>query len=264
MSAIPTPLLRLFKQAVTSNPGFWGSVWNESVASLLDASIAGEIEIDMNSGSFTLTPQSGVTDNSRVAIIKVTNAVSSASSLIVPATNKLYVIVNQSLGDVKVKTAFDSGVTVIAGLSTSLLFVDGTNLAVRTVGFADLLAYPSVSQESATITIPNTLPITTVNVIVYRENGLVKLSIPGFTGVWTATDLVIPVLSAFTGITPAYQVSAYGWMLDSAVPAAFNAVLDSTASGGSNLTFTRSDGTPWSVANRQLAGGLTMTYTTLG
>lgn len=256
MAGTFTPLLRLLKQAVTSNPGYWGSVWNASVSSLMDTAIAGEQVIDLTSGNVTLVPAYGVADNTRAAILRVTNA-GAFSTVVVPATTKLYTVYDISTGDCLVKTTFDSGVDINFGLA-GYLFVDGPNLRVREVTWAKNYPPPEAA-TSAVVPINNTTA-GGVSVNIQKEAGMVTIAFGVISAIWTASDFVIPVFDTIpTTYQPINAVQSSAQIIDLATLRPCTVSIDAAGSGTS-VRITRNDGLPWGVNTRTAPSGLTFSY----
>jgi len=255
-----TPLLRLRKQATASNTGVWGSSWNSGVTSLFDTSIAGVSDIDLTPGMFTLTPAYGVADNTRAAILRITNA-TAPGVLVVPATTKLYLVSNQSARAVIVKTAFDAGVTIIAASKTYLL-VDGVNLKVRDIGFGDV--YP-IGENSVGAIVPVNGSVITTAAIVYKENALATLYLYPYAAVITTQDWVIPVFDTLpTTYQPTMPVGISASVLDGATVRAVNFNIDRVGYGTS-VRISRQDGGLFTGGSlRTLAIGVSMTYPLIG
>jgi hypothetical protein len=119
-----TPLLRLTKPGL--NDTGWGTTVNNGTFELIDNSIAGLVSVDVTSGNATLTTANGATDQARYMFIRAFGA-SVARDVVVPATSKLYFVINDCTAAVTFKVSGQTGVTVPGG-KTAVLRCDGTDV----------------------------------------------------------------------------------------------------------------------------------------
>lgn len=103
-------LLRTIDQVSSENPGTWGDYLDTNFT-LLEQAIAGETVITTTGGTTILSTANGAEDEQRRAIIRVTGALTSAAVLQVPATNKVYDVVNETTGNytVNLRTSTQTG-----------------------------------------------------------------------------------------------------------------------------------------------------------
>ena len=155
--------LRLEKQGTGDNSGSWGTRLN-TLFDLLDDAIAGMTTVNTTGGTSTLTTNNGSSDEARRAIIKVTGALVSNSTIEVPAQTKKYTVWNATSGSYTctVKTSGGSGIAVTQGKVMDL-FCDGTDVKS---GITELQS-PTIS--GATITTP-TITVAD-NLLTIQDNG---------------------------------------------------------------------------------------------
>lgn len=137
MASTFTTLLRLCKQGQGENSNSWGTLLN-TLIDLVDVSIAGMVSIATTGGTTTLTTANGTTDEARYAILKITGTLVSNSTIVVPASSKLYTVWNATSGafTVTVKTSGGTGIAVTQGSKTTL-FCDGTNVESAQTDISD-------------------------------------------------------------------------------------------------------------------------------
>jgi len=165
MASTYTPLLRLAKPGL--NDTGWGTTVNDGTFELIDNSIAGLVSVDVTSGNVTLTTANGATDQARNMFIRAFGA-SVARDVVVPATSKLYLVINDCTAAVTFKVSGLTGVAVPAG-KTAILRCNGTDVvaavtyltelttggnvnAVDVVASGDVTATGDVSGDNVTAT----------------------------------------------------------------------------------------------------------------
>jgi len=263
MAGVYTPLLRLLRQAITSNPNFWGAVFNTSVVGLLDTAIAGTSIVSLTSGSASLTTGLGVADTARAAVIALTGAPAPNGVLVVPATDKLYIIYNASSNPVVVKTAFDTGITITAS-NLSYLLVDGTNLRVREIGFSTmyaLLGLNGVSGLNPFYNVPWSNGLGSVIVTAgWKESNICSLYMGSSSMPASSADLFFPLFSYLsTDYQCPYIVQQSIYVKDAGVLVASTMTIDAKGSGV-NVVIAKNDGTPWGLTVRRVWGGQLISY----
>jgi len=91
-----TTNLRLALPATGELSGTWGNTVNNAITTLLDDSIGGYVAIAVSAADQALTANNGLTDQSRQAVLSVSNTYGAAVSLYAPPVEKLYVIYNSN------------------------------------------------------------------------------------------------------------------------------------------------------------------------
>lgn len=177
--------------------GTWGTVVNDSITKLVEASIAEAATADVSAGNWTLTTTgSGAANQARCAILIPTGTPGVSRNIIAPSSSKAYIVVNKSDAAVVLKGAATTGVSIPAGvqalcawngsdfkfvglvdkaLTTST--VDGTNL----IGFRNI---PAIADKVA----PYTLQTSDVGKVVGVGTGG-SIEIPD--SVFSAGDAVL-------------------------------------------------------------------------
>ena len=124
-----TSSLRLVKQATGENTETWGDIFNQQFADLIDVAISGYASIAMSDADKTLTNLEGASDEARYMFLRFTGTLTANRRIFVPASSKLYFVVNDTAGDFSlvIKTAAGSGVEVRNGAAV-IVFCDGTNV----------------------------------------------------------------------------------------------------------------------------------------
>ena len=138
-----TSRLRLELQADGENDTTWGQKLNTGWQLVEDA-IAGMSTISTTGGTSVLTTVNAATDQSRMAILKVSGTLVSNSTIQIPAVSKWYMIWNATSGafTVTVKTSGGTGVAITQG-KRAIVFCDATDTYA---------AYTDQAQLDATLT----------------------------------------------------------------------------------------------------------------
>lgn len=119
--------MRLELQGAGENNSTWGTLLN-TVITLTDSAIAGMATIATTGGSTTLTAVNAAADEARMAIVKVTGALVSNATLVIPAQTKTYVVWNATTlaFSVTIKTSAGTGVVIAQG-KKAFIFCDATD-----------------------------------------------------------------------------------------------------------------------------------------
>jgi len=134
--------LKIELMATGENSGTWGNVTNTNLGTALEQAIVGygnpEFSTDANL-TISIT-DSNSAQAARALVLNVTSAVSLTTTreLIVPTTQKQYIVQNNTTGDqsITVKTSSGTGITVPNGRKAHL-YVDGTNV-IMMFDFVDI------------------------------------------------------------------------------------------------------------------------------
>lgn len=123
-----SPSLKLTLLADGEQPGLWGGTTNTNLGTLLEQAITGVLGITMVDANYTLTDYNGLSDEARNAVIVVAGTNNAIRKVICPLVNKLYTIVNNTVGGYAITVGGSTGsyVTVPNG-ATMLIYCDGTN-----------------------------------------------------------------------------------------------------------------------------------------
>ena len=78
--------------------GIWGQTTNTNLGTLLEQAITGVVSITMSDANYTLSSLNGVSDEARNAVLVVTGANNAIRDVTPPLVEKLYTVVNNTLG----------------------------------------------------------------------------------------------------------------------------------------------------------------------
>jgi hypothetical protein len=107
--------------------GTWGTTTNTNLGTLLEQAITGVVAITMTNADKTLTNTNGTSDEARNAVLVVGGTNSGIKSVIAPAVNKTYIVVNNTIGGyaIIIRTSSSTGVSIPNG-ATQTVYCDGT------------------------------------------------------------------------------------------------------------------------------------------
>ena len=133
MPSTYAPLLRAELIANGEQAGSWGTTTNSNLSNILETAIAGSATITLPAGSadYTLTALNGLADEARVAVLKITGALTADRNVICPSSSKEYIVYNGTSGSyrVTVKTAAGTGVVIPqGGAGYAHIYCNGTNV----------------------------------------------------------------------------------------------------------------------------------------
>lgn len=166
MPSTYSPNLRLELIATGEQSGAWGNTTNYNLGTLLEQAITGVAALTMPDSTLTLTASSGVTDQSRNAVLVLTSIVSLTANrnVIIPATPKTYIVSNLTTGGfaLTIKTSGGTGVAV-ANSYTAVVFCDGTNVTLVSPEFNTVtgdLAIPGSALVNTNVTVGGNVSVT--------------------------------------------------------------------------------------------------------
>jgi hypothetical protein len=128
-SSYSTALL-LELMATGDQSGTWGTTTNTNLGTLLEQAITGVLSVAQGDvANLTLTSINGTSDQARNAVIILTGAMTAGRNVVVPTSNKLYLVKNSTTGGfaVTVKTVAGTGVSIAAATS-QWVYCDGVNV----------------------------------------------------------------------------------------------------------------------------------------
>jgi hypothetical protein len=205
MPSTYTSSLRLTLQATGENSGSWGSIVNNGVTSLVDASVAGTATVTHDdTANYTLSTANGATDESRQMFLNITGTLTAARNVVCPAASKLYFLRNNTTGGfaVTLKTSGGTGISVPNG-KYAALYCDGTNV-VNAFDFQSTLTANTATNFAggATGSIPYQSAASTTVMLAAGTNGHV-LTLAAGVPTWAASSGGVTSFSAgTTGLTP--------------------------------------------------------------
>jgi len=146
-----TDILKLALPVQGELTGTWGDTVNDEITSMVEQAIAGRTTVtSWTANSHTLTVIEGATSESRAAILNITDpstSLTGAGTVICPTQSKIYIVENNTVRTITVKTSAGTGISIPSGL-TGLIFCDGTNVE-------DGLTYLPYDNSSSGLTATN-------------------------------------------------------------------------------------------------------------
>jgi len=129
MPSTYSPNLAVELIATGEQAGTWGTVTNTNLGTLLEQAISGYVTQAVADGNTTITIPNGATGVARNMFLELTGALSTTTTLTVPANKKLYFIFNNTTGGIPV-TVLVSGQTGVSvpALAKVVLVCDGTDI----------------------------------------------------------------------------------------------------------------------------------------
>lgn len=160
--------LRLTLLADGEQPGVWGQTQNANLGTLLEQAITGVVDITMANANYTMSEYNGASDQSRNAVLVVGGTNGAIRKVIAPLVQKLYTVVNNTVGGYAITIGGSTGayVTIPSG-ATALVYCDGTAF------------YPGVSFIPGPATSLNTTNFTVAEVggnLVFQYGGVTVAS----------------------------------------------------------------------------------------
>ena len=169
MASTYSDRLRLELIGSGEQSGTWGTTTNVNIGTLIEEAIAGHATVTMSDANYTLTTNSGVTDEARQMIIKLTGTLSASRNVICPTKEKLYVVLNATSGGYSIvfKTSSGSGVTVANGHKV-LVFCDGTNVVVAQTTLGGNITIPD-GGTIGTVTDSDSITIASAGAVTFSQ-----------------------------------------------------------------------------------------------
>jgi hypothetical protein len=130
MASSYSAALLLELMATGDQSGTWGTTTNTNLGTLLEQAITGVLSVAQGDvANLTLTSINGTSDQARNAVIILTGAMTAGRNVVVPTSNKLYLVKNSTTGGfaVTVKTVAGTGVAIAAATS-QWVYCDGVNV----------------------------------------------------------------------------------------------------------------------------------------
>lgn len=136
----------------------------------------------MVDANYTLTDLNGVSDEARNAVIVAQGTNSAVRDIIAPLTNKLYTVVNNTVGgySIRIRAASGSAVTIANGISTPV-YCDGTNFYSAINGVPGNFAVAGNETVTGTLGVTGAITATTATF-----SGAISSVSPAFTGTPTS------------------------------------------------------------------------------
>ena len=158
-----TNSLRLTLPVTGTEDGTWGDTVNNGITTLIDTSIAGTAAITMTAADYTLTNNSGATDEARSMFITLGGTPGASFNVICPTKSKLYFVKNSTAFAQTFKTLGGAGISVPNSGTIMVLYCDGTNVVNAITSFTSLnLITPILGTPTSGVATNLTgLPLTT-------------------------------------------------------------------------------------------------------
>ena len=147
MPSTYTSSLRVEQIGIGEADNTWGNKLNTNFE-LLDSAISGAVSISTTGGSTTLTTNNALADQARAAVLVITGALVSNSTLIAPDKSKVYVVFNNTGGAFSVTLKASGAGVVIPQGSAATVFCDGT--ITRHISPAQLAATLDANNQKIT------------------------------------------------------------------------------------------------------------------
>ena len=165
-----------------SQVGTWGQTTNKNLGTLLEQAITGVKYITMTDANYTLTNLNGVTDEARNAVIVAQGTNSDVRDIIAPLVNKLYTVVNDTVGGHAIRIRGASGLSVTVANGQAIpVFCDGTDFYPALTGTADDFAVAGDETIGGALSVGGSITGTTATF-----SGAITSASPAFSGVPTA------------------------------------------------------------------------------
>jgi hypothetical protein len=128
MASTFSDLLRFEKQNPGENEDTWGNNVN-TVFEMIEDAITGMATVSTTGGTTTLTTNNSTTDESRMAILKITGTLTSNAIIVVPSSIKKYTVWNATVqGAYTVSLKTSAGTAVVVGAGKSQVMCDASSI----------------------------------------------------------------------------------------------------------------------------------------
>ena len=131
MASTYSPLLRYELIGAGEQAGIWGNTTNVNLGSLVEQSIAGVTNINasaLGGTTYVLEALNGAPDEARSMVLNFTGSASDAFTVVVPTSQKLYVVRNTTTKTINFKTAAQVTPLSVEDANSTLIFCDGSNV----------------------------------------------------------------------------------------------------------------------------------------
>lgn len=119
--------LKIQLMANGEDSGTWGTITNTNW-NLIEQAVSGVVNITMTNANYTLSNLNGISDEARNAVLVVGGTNSGIYQVIAPLVDKVFTVVNNTVGGYAITIGGSSGslVTIPNGKSL-MVYCDGTN-----------------------------------------------------------------------------------------------------------------------------------------
>ena len=154
MSSTYSTSLRLQLMGTGDQSGTWGSTTNTNLGTLLEQAITGVVAVTMtSSNTYTLTSYNGVSDDARNLVLIVSGSPTTASTIVAPAVNKFYIVVNNTPYSLSMTCSGGAVSFAIPSTATAQCYCDAYNLSGNGIGFyaaSNITTYGTMAAQNAT------------------------------------------------------------------------------------------------------------------
>lgn len=193
--------MKLQLMATGENSSTWGTVTNLNLGTAIEEMVVGSADVTFASGTVTLTlTDTNATQTARNMRLNLTGTSGGAQNLIVPATEKVYIVNNGCADAITVKNATGTGIAVPAG-KTMWVYNNGTNVVDVTTHLTTL----SLGSALGVVSGGTNLSSYTAGDLLYASGSttLAKLAIGSNTQILTVSG------GALTWAAPAASVTSF-------------------------------------------------------
>jgi hypothetical protein len=197
--------LKIQLMATGENNTTWGDVTNTNLGTALEEAIVGSADVTFASGNVTLSlTDTNATQSARNMRLVCTGATGgSVRNLVVPSIEKPYIVRNDCLDNIVVKTAAGTGVTVPTS-ATMWVYSDGVNV-VDVVTHLTLLTSFNVLATNVTASNVTTTNLTATNA---NATNFVSTNVTITGGAVTGINVTSSNLAASNAVTDAGTIAA--------------------------------------------------------
>lgn len=131
MASTYSPLLRYELIGAGEQAGIWGNTSNVNLGTLVEQSIAGVTNISATSlggSTYTLEALNGAPDEARSMVLNFTGGAASSFTVIVPTSQKLYVVRNNTGQTINFKTVSQVTPQPVEDANSTMIFCDGAEV----------------------------------------------------------------------------------------------------------------------------------------
>lgn len=153
MASTYSPLLRFELIGSGDQSGLWGTTTNGNLGTLVEQAVAGVASIVLSSSAdYTLQSLNGTADEARCAVLSFSGTTGGSTNIIIPASQKLYVVRNATGASLVIKTSAQVGGVTVADANSTLVFCNGINAlaGIQSSSLADVVGPGSSTDNSFT------------------------------------------------------------------------------------------------------------------
>jgi hypothetical protein len=152
MTTTYSPSLKLALLGTGDQSGVWGTTTNTNLGTLLEQAITGVVAISLQGiNSYTLTNLNGVLDDARNAVLIFNGTPSGAATIIAPAQNKIYTVVNNTATTVAMTVSGGAVSYTVQPGAQQLVYCDAANVSGNGVGFYTAYTYNGIVSQASSI-----------------------------------------------------------------------------------------------------------------